>query len=55
MCECVGLESVDGRVAAAKGLGVTVTNGWMVPREEQVNDYRKITWKTSNCTSTKWF
>lgn len=32
VCECVGLESVDGRVAAAKGLGVTVTNGWMVPR-----------------------
>lgn len=37
ICECVyeceGLESADGRLISARGLGVTVTNGWIDPKD----------------------
>lgn len=33
MCECVGLESAERRWFGANGLGVTVTKGWIVPKE----------------------
>jgi len=33
VCECVGLESAERRWFGANGLGVTVTKGWIVPKE----------------------
>jgi hypothetical protein len=42
ICECVyeceGLESADGRLIWASGLGVTVTKGCIDPREVFIND-----------------